>query len=191
MPFPEDLDIQRIQPGRLEADVRGDFADAVHLGQTWCEYQVSGSELCAVLCLGIDHPVLLAGGVGVVRTDLDAGLGNFVSETRERSDRVEHDLSAAKCLHQRLFGVLDLDDIVFDGVDTGDHVENALDSAFVASSGQERDVELPQVFTDQSAGVSRCPIYDDPLVGWHESPLVNSPHARQTEVVGIGAPERG
>jgi len=89
------------------------------------------------------------------------GLGAVLDE---RADGVADDRRALEEAGQRRHVVSDLDHLVVGGLDAGDLVDDGLDLLAVAARGDERDVELAQVLTDQAAGVAGDAIDDDRLL---------------------------
>ena len=72
---PQNTAMSRVsRPGLLEAELGGDLAGGVHLRDARREQQAGGGEVGAVLLVAGDQPVLLAGGVEVVRAGGEAGL---------------------------------------------------------------------------------------------------------------------
>lgn len=65
-PLPQHQDVEGVEAGCLQADVRGDLAGRVHLCHTRREEQSFGGELVAPPGLRVQQPVLFTGGVQVV-----------------------------------------------------------------------------------------------------------------------------
>lgn len=140
MAFPEHLDVECVDTRGFQTDVRRDLADRIHLRQTRCENQTLRGEIGGVALLRVDHPVLLAVGVGVVRADLQAGLDHRMAPPGERPDRVENDVRTAERLDESGKRVFDLDDVVIDRLDPRHRLHDRLEAAVIAACGEERDV---------------------------------------------------
>src|SRR6266487_1965480 len=165
--LPEDQDVQRVDAGLLQAQLGGDLAGGVHLGDARRQQQALGRHPLAVLLVADDQPVLLPRGVQVVAAGIDAGLDDLAAVLGERADGVEDDLRAVKELGQGLDVVRDLDDLVLDGVDARNLVHGLLDPGLVPAGRGERDVVLAQVLADHAAGVTGGAVDDDGLAhGW-------------------------
>ena len=115
----------------------------------------------APLGLCVHHPVLLAGGVQVVAAGRQARLDDLGSELDERADHVADHLRAAEQVGQRGDIVVDLDDVVVDGLDAGNPVQDLLDAILVPAGRGERHVVLAEVLADEPAGVPGGPIDDN------------------------------
>jgi hypothetical protein len=162
--LPEHDDVEGVEPGLLQGDVGRDLARRVHLGDPGRQQQALGGHVVAVLRLGVEHPVLLARGVGVVAAGGEAGLDHLVAELGEGADGVDDGLGAGEELGQGVGGMLDLGDLVVGRLDAR-HValHGAGEAVLVPPRGDEGEIELPQVFADEPAGVSRGPIDNDGL----------------------------
>jgi hypothetical protein len=161
--LPEDQDVERVDAGLLQAELGGDLAGGVHLGDARGEQEIFLGHPLAVLLVADDQPVLLPGGVQVVAAGVDAGLDDLAAVLGERADGVEDDLRPVEQLGQGLDIMRDLDDLVLDGVDAGDFVHCFGDTGFVPAGRDERDVVLTQVLADQAAGVTGGAVNDDRL----------------------------
>ena len=152
---PEHGDVQCVEAGRFQAQLRGNFTRGVHVGQARRQQQASGGELGAVLLVEGDQPVLLAGGVGVMAFGGQAGLHHLGAELGERADGVEHYRCASEQGGKRLHGVGHFDHFVAGSLNAG-HVglHGGMQLVRRAARCNEGDVVLPQVFTDQPAGVA-------------------------------------
>src|SRR5262245_2083353 len=165
--LPQHQNVERVETGCFQADVRRDLAGRVHLGDAWRQQQLLFGELCAPVLLRMQHPVLLAGRIGVVATGLQACLDHHVTIFDERADHVAYDLRAAEQLCQRLNRVLDLDDLVVGGFDAGNLLDDFLHLGRIAAGGDEGNVVFAQIFADQAAGVAGDAIDDDGLLLAH------------------------
>src|SRR5262249_20894915 len=122
-------------------------------------------EAGAVLLVAGDEPVLLAGGVEVVRAAGQARLDYRGAQLGERPDGVEDHLRAGEQGRQGPDVVAHLGDLVVGRLDAGHgRLHPGLQRAAVAAGGDERDVVLAQVLADQPAGVAGGTIDDDRLV---------------------------
>ena len=173
--LPEDQDVQRVHARFLQAQLGGDLAGGVHLGDAGRQQQALVRHPRAVLPVADDQPVLLACGVQVVAAGGDAGLDYLAAILGERADGVQDDLRAVEQLGQRLDVVRDLDDLVLDGVDAGHLVHGLLDPGLVPACRDERDVVLAQVLADQAAGIAGGAVDDDGLVSAHKDRGVETP----------------
>ena len=118
--LPEHEDVEGVQAGRLERDVRRDLAGRVHLRDARARAAGLRRRTCRPNGrLGVQHPVLLAGGVEVVAAGGGAGLDDLRPVLDERADHVADDLRAVEQVGERLDGVLDLDDVVLGGLEAG------------------------------------------------------------------------
>src|SRR6266852_8167483 len=103
-----------------------------------------------------------------MRPGADARLNNLTTEPGERPNRVAHNFRSVEEVAQRPNLVVDLDDLVIDGIDSRYQVERLLNARLVAAGGDERDAEFAQVFAHEPTGVAGGSVHDDRFGGRHE-----------------------
>src|SRR5438128_9827277 len=103
-----------------------------------------------------------------MRPGADARLNNLTAVPGERPNRVTHDFSTGEEVAKRPHLVVDLDDLVVDGVDSRNQVERLLNARLVAAGGDERDAEFAQVFAHEPTGIAGGSVHDDGFGGRHE-----------------------
>src|SRR5580765_4619301 len=165
---PEHRDVQGVQSRCLQSDLGGDLAGRVHLGDARREEQPGRGEAGAVLLVARHEPVLLAGRVRVVHPGRERRLDDLRAVDAERTHRVADHGGALEERGEGFDGVLDGPDLVVGGLDAGDvgpHRGGEL--VLAAAGGDERDVVVAQVLTDQPAGVAGGAVDDDGLGAAH------------------------
>jgi hypothetical protein len=90
-----------------------------------------------------------------------ARLDNLGTEFDERADHVADDLRPTEEVGQGRDIVIDLNDVMVNGLNAGNPLEHLLDQVFVPPGSGERDVVLAKVFTDEPPGVPGGPVYDN------------------------------
>ena len=97
------------------------------------EQQSRRGELVAPGVAGVQHPVLLARGVGVVRADPQRGLDHLGTELDERAGGVADHLRAVERGGEGIRVVLDADDLVVGGLDARDLLDDGAHAIGVAA----------------------------------------------------------
>src|SRR2546423_13852087 len=103
-----------------------------------------------------------------MRPGANTRFNNERAEPREWPNRVAYDFSLGEEVAKCPSFVLNLDDLVLDGVDSRNQVERLLNARLVAAGGDERDVEFAQVFAHEPTGVAGGSVHDDRFGGRHE-----------------------
>src|SRR6202041_230306 len=85
---PERQNVQRVEAGRLEAELCGDFTGGVHLRDTGRKQQTFGGELVAPFYLRLEYPVLLAGRILIMTPCRQSRFDRFGAVFDEGADHV-------------------------------------------------------------------------------------------------------
>src|SRR2546421_1841551 len=103
-----------------------------------------------------------------MRPGANTRFNNERAEPREWPNRVAYDFSLGEEVAKCPSFVLNLDDLVLDGVDSRNQVERLLNARLVAAGGNERNAEFAQVFAHEPTGVAGGSVHDDRFGGRHE-----------------------
>ena len=155
---------QRIDARGVQAEACTDLADAVHVGGRRNQGQAGLGEVFREALIAAGQHVLLARGVEVVRTGLQAGLGHVDGVAHERADGVADDLAAGRaawsaprpCARPRRFRSA--------RSRCRAPAHRFFDALAVAAGGDEGHAQVTQVFCDQAAGVAAGAVDDDGII---------------------------